>query len=357
MRRIVLSIVVAGMLLAAAGCGEAGYYLQSVRGHLAVMSARQPIEELLADKQTPAQLRSRLETVQTIRRFAVDDLALPDNDSFTTYADIGREAVVWSVVAAPDDSLSPLVWCFPFAGCVPYRGYFAKQDAESYAVKLRAEGYDVLIGEVPAYSTLGWFSDPVLNTFIDYPDWLLAEVIVHELAHQVVYVEDDADFNEAFAQAVMEEGGRRWLAGFGSEESKVQAQLYRERQKAFAALIAATRSALLDCYGCETSHAKKLACKQETLDGMQQEYSELRKDWGGYSGYDFWFERDFNNARFVSVATYTRLVPAFSRLLRQHDNDMTAFYAAVRDLAALPYAERHVALDALVTDGDKKMSR
>jgi len=351
MRQILHLIVAFGLLLVLAGCSEAGYYLQSLRGHLAVMSARQSIEDLLDDAQTPASLRARLETVQTIRRFAVDELALPDNDSFSTYADIGREAVVWSVVAAPDDSLEPVTWCFPFAGCVPYRGYFARQDADDYAGNLRSEGYDVLVGEVPAYSTLGWFSDPVLNTFIDYPDWLLAEVIVHELAHQVVYTKDDADFNEAFAQAVMEEGGRRWLAYFGSAEEREQAQQYRERQKDFAALIAASRSALLVCYGSDASHADKLNCKQKTLSGMRRDYDGLRTAWGGYSGYDFWFEHDFNNARFVSAATYTRLVPAFARLLKQHEGNMDAFYAAVRKLAALPYAERHAALDDLIHDG------
>lgn len=350
MKRLRHTIAVASLLFATVGCSDAGYYLQSVRGHLAVMSARQPIAEVLEDGKIPPQLRVRLEKVQAMRRFAVEEMQLPDNDSFSTYADIGREAVVWSVVAAPVDSLTPVVWCFPFAGCVPYRGYFSRQEAVRFADGMRNEGYDVLVGEVPAYSTLGWFSDPVLNTFIDYPDWLLAEVLFHELAHQVVYVEDDADFNEAFAQTVMEEGGRRWLQAHGSDQARAQAELMRARQQAFSALVADTRAALLDCYGCETTRAEKLNCKQKTLAGMLQAYGQLREAWGGYSGYDAWFEHDFNNARFVSLATYTRWIPAFNRLLQEHDGDLARFYQAVDGLAGLPAAERRQRLEQLMAE-------
>jgi len=352
MRRIVSLLVASGLLVAISGCGETGYYLQSIRGHLAVMAERRPIDKVLADTDTPPELRTRLETVLDIRDFAVNEMLLPDNDSFSTYADIGREAVVWSVVAAPDDSLTPLVWCFPFAGCVPYRGYFRLQDANAFADRLRADGYDVLVGEVPAYSTLGWFSDPVLNTFVNLPDWALTEVMVHELAHQVVYVRDDADFNEAFAQTVMEEGGRRWLAMHGSDAEREQARQMRERQADFTALVADTRAALLDCYGCESDRTAKLACKQATLAAMRRDYGLLRGRWGGYTGYDSWFERDFNNARFVSAATYYRLMPAFARLLRDNDGDLSRFYAAVHALAARPFAARQEALEILLAGGE-----
>jgi len=349
MKRIVRLLVIGGLLLAAAGCGEPGYYVQSISGHLAVMSQRRPISKLLADPQTAPDLRQRLETVLEIRRFSTVDLSLPDNDSFSTYADIGRDAVVWSVIAAPVDSLTPVTWCFPFAGCVPYRGYFHQDAADVYANRLRGDGFDVHVAEVPAYSTLGWFSDPVLSTFVNQPDWALAEVIIHELAHQVVYVKDDADFNEAFAQTVMEEGGRRWLATHGNDEQRIQADGVRSRQERFLQLVRRTRAALLNCYGCETTRSAKLACKGLALDALRQNYAELKREWGGYAGYDGWLEHDLNNARFVSEATYYRLLPAFSVLLQQHNGDMKQFFLAVQALSERPASDREAFLAGLLT--------
>ncbi len=349
MKQILRLFVAVGLLLGTSGCGEPGYYLQSIRGHLDVMAQRRSIPKVLADPQTAPALRQRLETVQDIRRFSTAELFLPDNDSFSTYADVGRDAVVWSVIAAPEDSLSPLTWCFPFAGCVPYRGYFHADAAEAYARRLRDDGYDVHVADVPAYSTLGWFSDPVLNTFINLPDWALAEVIVHELAHQVVYIKDDADFNEAFAQTVMLEGGRRWLATHGDEDQRTWAATVRNRQDAFLALVRRTRVALSECYGCETTREAKLACKVSTFADMHRTYAGLKTEWGGYSGYDDWMNQDLNNARFVSESTYYRLLPAFTVLLQQKNGDMKQFYLAVQALADCPAEERDVLLAELLS--------
>ena len=327
-----------------AGCTTAEYYSQAVAGHLEIMRLAKPITERIADPGTSPALRARLERVQAIRDFASRELGLPDNGSYRSYAEIGRPYAIWNLFVAPELSVSARESCFPVAGCVSYRGYYARGDAERYGAGARARGDDVYIGGVPAYSTLGWFDDPVLSTFIRYPDGELARLLFHELAHQVVYVKDDTVFNESFAVAVEREGVRRWLAKHGTAADRSAYDTLQSRKQAFVALVLRYRDRLAALYREPLADADKRAAKARLIAEMDAEYRALKADWGGFAGYDRFFAQKVGNAHFASIAAYTELVPAFESLLAREGDDLPRFYTAVKALAALPKAERDAAL-------------
>ena len=326
--------------LALAGCSTTEYYAQAVMGQLEIMRLAQPIPGLIANPATPPALRARLERVQAMRDFASRELGLPDNGSYRSYADIGRPYVVWNVFVAPEFSVMARQSCFLFAGCVSYRGYFAEADAVHYAAAARAGGDDVYIGGVPAYSTLGWFNDPVLSTFIRYPDGELARLLFHELAHQELYVKDDSVFNESFAVTVEREGVRRWLAKNGTPADRREYETLQTYKREFVALVLRYRDRLAALYREPLPDVEKRTAKARIIDEMEADYSTLKTHWGGFAGFDRFFAQDVGNAHFASVATYTALVPAFEALLAQEGGDLPRFYAAVKGLAALPKAER-----------------
>lgn len=339
------------LLLAAwplAGCGTVGYYGQAVAGHFSLMSARVPIEEVIADPATPAAVRERLQVALAAREFAVTELGLPDNGSYTRYVALERSAVVYNVFAAPEFSLQAKTWCFPVAGCVVYRGYFSQQRAAHQAARYAAQGYDTWVGGAAAYSTLGRFEDPLLSTMLYRDDARLAGLLFHELAHQAVYVKDDSAFNEAFATAVEEEGVRRWLDAAGREEEFAAWRQLRERTQAFEGLLAATRARLQDVYSSDRPEADMRAAKAAAFAQLEREYAALKASWDGWEGYDRWFEAPLNNARLIPSATYRGLVPAFRILLHQSAGDLPAFYAACRALAELPRAERDFEMQRLL---------
>ncbi|MBV8665611.1 MAG: aminopeptidase [Burkholderiaceae bacterium] len=341
------ALLVTGAALLLGGCAQIGYYAQAVHGEMSVLHAARPIDDVMNDPGADASLKARLGKVKEIRAFAVAELDLPDNRSYSTYADLKRPYVLWNVVATPELSLTPIHWCFPVAGCVSYRGYYHEQAAQEFAAQLRAEGDDVLVGGVPAYSTLGWFNDPVLSTFIDYSDAELARMLFHELAHQLIYVKNDSQFNESFATTVEEEGLERWLAAHGEAGQREAYALRRERRQGFLNLLLSNRKKLEMSYASEASDDDKRARKAEVFREMRDEYQVLKAGWNGYSGYDTWFVEPLSNARFASVATYHDLVPAFKALLAQQGS-FPAFYDAVRRLAALGKAERHRRLALLM---------
>lgn len=342
MRRALLLV----LLLALGGCANVGYYLQSVQGQLEILRRERPIAEMIAEPQTSDALRERLRAALDIRSYASRELALPDNDSYRRYADLGRPFVVYTVFATPEFSLDPLEWCFAFAGCVKYRGYFSKEDADRFAAELGVQGHDVFIGGVPAYSTLGWFADPVLNTFVNYPRPELARLIFHELAHQIVYVRDDSVFNESFAVAVEREGLRRWLAQHGTDGDRRVAETVQQRRGEFLRLVQDYRARLAELYASSLDVEAKRARKAALYAELNAGYEALRSTWGVLGGADRWFGQQPNNGLLASVSIYTRLVPAFEALLRQAQ-DMPAFYREVQRLAALPPGERTAQLDAL----------
>lgn len=321
------------------GCSHLGYYAQAAQGQYALWSDARPLDDWLGDPATDAALKARLATARKIRRFAVTELGLPDNGSYKNYAALQRPYVLWNVVATPELSLAPLEWCFPIAGCVNYRGYYSRDAAQAYADQLRAEHYDVQVGGVPAYSTLGWFDDPLLSTFIHYNDAELARLIFHELAHQVVYVAGDSRFNESFAMAVEEAGVRRWLEQYGDEAMRRNYAQQLARRQDFLALLLGHRRALQAVYASDMPDPAKRAEKARIFADLQAGYQALRLRWGGYGGYDRWFSSPLSNAHLASVATYNDFLPAFKQLLEEKKN-FRAFYAAVQKLAQLDKPER-----------------
>jgi predicted aminopeptidase len=347
-RAVVLTGAVAAVAIAA-GCSTLSYYGQAINGHFEVMRRAEPIPARIADPATPPELRVKLERVVAIREFASRELALPDNGSYRAYADIGRPYVLWNVFAAPEFSVEPQQSCFPVAGCVAYRGYYQQAAADAYGAGQSKDGYDVHVYGVPAYSTLGWFDDPVLNTFVRYPDAELARLVFHELAHQVVYVKGDTVFNESFAVTVEEEGVRRWLERNGTPAERDAYAAARQRRADFVRLALLYREKLDAFYRETLPDEAKREGKRQRLAEMEADYRALKeRSWGGFAGYDRWFEGGVNNAKLASVATYEELVPAFRALLARENGDLPRFYAAVKALGKLDKPERDRSLAALM---------
>ncbi len=322
------------------GCAQLGYFMQAAQGQFSLMSDAKPIDDWLADPDVADKLKVKLTKVKEIRRFAARELSLPDNGTFTSYADLKRPYVLWNVVATPSLSMKPKQWCFPIAGCVNYRGYYSKEEAQAYAAELRSQDYDVQVSGVPAYSTLGWFSDPVLSTFVQYPEAELARLMFHELAHQVVYAPGDSRFNESFAVAVEEAGVERWMSAHGDDKMRATYQEHAGRKQDFLALLLKSRKALEANYAGNAGDADKVKRKAEIFQALQDEYQSLKAGWGGYAGYDRWFSEPLSNAHLVLVATYHDYVPGFRALLGQQRN-LNGFYDTVRALSALEPALRH----------------
>jgi predicted aminopeptidase len=332
------------------GCSSLGYIAQSVSGHVHLLQAARPVDAWLHDDTTPAALRERLALSQRIRDYAISELKLPDNGSYRRYADLHRAAAVWNVVAAPELSLTLKTWCLPVVGCIGYRGYYGRADADAEAAALRGDGYEVSVYGVPAYSTLGWMNwaggDPLLSTFIRYPEGELARLIFHELAHQVAYASGDTEFNESFATAVEHLGIAHWLADRASPEARADYERFDARRRDFQALTRRFRKRLETLYASGDSDAVKRERKAQIMSELHAEYAALKAErWNGYGGYDAWFERA-NNAALGVLAAYTGLVPQFERLFEHDGRDFERFYADVKRLARLPKDERRATLAA-----------
>ncbi len=342
--RLCVSGVAAILLLT--GCGI-GYYWQAATGHMALMREAEPVEAVIADPQASLELREKLVGATQAVTFAHDQLLLPDNGSYASYADLGRRYAVWNVIAAPPLSLEPRSWCFPIAGCVSYRGYFTPEGASAFAEELRAAGDDVFVGGVTAYSTLGRFADPLLNTVMQMPDYRLAGVIFHELAHQQLYVRDDTQFNEGFASFIEAEGVRRWLLYRGDEQAWCRYRLEQRREEQVLEMLGKFRLALGEVYTRNDPDDTKLAEKSALLATIGGAYDQLKRSWPGPPDFDHWFAAPFNNARFAMLATYDHDVPAFAALLAQSGGDLEMFYQQAAELAADPASVRRGRLDTL----------
>ena len=370
--RLTRNLLVIPLLLCLSSCADLGYYWQSVEGHVSLIKAARPIDDWLVDAETPEKLKTKLALTKKIRAFAAEELRLPDNPSYKRYADLKRKAVVWNVVAAPALSLKLKTWCFPVAGCVGYRGYFSEAEAKLEAEELKKQDFDVSVYGVPAYSTLGWSNwaggDPLLSTFISYPEGELARIVFHELAHQVVYVSDDTSFNESFATAVERLGGARWLAKYGSDATKAEYDVYDGRRKQFKALTKAARLQLAEIYdenkplagdNIASTAIKNIAkndikiaekdafeAKNKIIESFKAQYELLKTGWHGYVGYDNWVKQA-NNAAFGALAAYDDGVPQFEALFEQQGGDWDKFYAAVQTLAAMPKEARQLVLKSI----------
>jgi predicted aminopeptidase len=327
------------------GCAGVSYYGQLASGQLQLLRAREPISTVIADPGRDPLLRAHLTQSQKARTFASQQLQLPDNQSYRLYADIGRPFVVWNVFATPEFSLTPQNHCFPIAGCVAYRGYYSQSAARGEAALLRLQGMDVSIGGVEAYSTLGWFNDPIISSMMAWGDERLATLIFHELAHQRVYVKDDTEFNESFATFVEQEGTRQWRAFRGlPPDSGAQVQ----QRDQFIQLVLDTRTRLERLYTLPLPANQMRQRKADEFERLRAEYRQLRdSQWAGDKRYDAWINAPMNNARLLPFGLYDQWVPAFAALFRQVGRDWVKFYAAVEQLGALPVAERKAALKAL----------
>ena len=330
------------------GCSTVGYYYQSIHGHFSLLGASRPIDKVLQDKTIDVEIKKKLELVREARKFASAELGLPKNDSYLSYAALDREAAVWSVVATPEFSVEPKQWCFPVVGCASYRGYFKKEQAQSYASSLDEDGLDIAVLPSPAYSTLGWFDDPLPSTVINWPEPLLVGLIVHELAHQQLYVAGDSSFNEAFAMTVEQVGVESW---FKSRKDRAGLKLWKQRKQkreSFIALLLDARTRLQQLYASPFPGTEMRVRKKDEFDRLNREYLHLKKSWQGYAGFDHWFDGELNNARLASVATYDRFVPAFLRLLQESDNDLKHFYHVCKELGALSPDKRTARLEELL---------
>jgi len=356
LRFSILSCFLLALTLFLTGCQSCRYYAQAVHGQCQMWSRQHSIESLVKDADTPEPLRQRLRLVLDIRAFAEKELHLPADGHYLRYADLGRRFAVWNVYAAPEFSLTAKSWWYPIVGRLEYRGYFSEPEARRYASKLEKRGFDVYVGGVTAYSTLGWFHDPVLNTFILDDDADLAELLFHELAHQRLFVSGDTDFNEAFATAVAQEGLRRWMEARRDPSAMKNYQAGYRRTEQFVRLVSGARDRLKAIYEngepvpperLPESDARKRGAKQLVLEDLRQGYAELKAEWGGLKDYDEWFKQRLNNAQLNTVDTYYHLVPAFRQLLGEHGGNLDSFYQAAATLGKLKDGERQSRLTHL----------
>jgi predicted aminopeptidase len=357
-----LLVVAVGAL---SGCRTMQFCGQAIKGQCQLVLNERSIDKLRNDPQTPQRLKERLELLEGLRAFAAQELKLPVDKHYRKYVDVHRPFVVWNVEAAPEFSLEARTWWYPFVGSLEYRGYFSHDGATNYAGYLARKGYDVSVGGVTAYSTLGWFKDPVLNTFLFDPEPELAETFFHELGHQRLFAHGDTDFNEAFATSVGEEGARRWLKANGKAAELEHYEAHLRRNDQYVHLVMITRERLAALYGDTRSGGGRLKAapknqqlpaaelrreKQQVLDDMKAEYAGLKADWGGNDEFDGWFVHQVNNAGLNSVAAYYDLVPGFERLLAQNAGDLEKYYAAAKVISKKPKKERHEALRTLAAE-------
>ncbi len=348
--KIFIAVTQLGWLSA---CANLSYYAQAVDGHFNVIHRAQPISTVIANPDIDPKLKDSLTMVMQLREFASQELKLPDNLSYTRYADLERPFVVWNVFASPELSLKLKEWCFVQIGCVNYRGFFSQAKAECYAEELRQKGYDVHVGGIRAYSTLGWFSDPVLNTFIGYSEANLARLIFHELAHQIVYVSGDTAFNESFATAVEHEGVRRWFERNGTAFEQTALSAQQERETIFTSLIFKHRKRLQELFHSNISDSEKRVSKVRIFNELRNEFLHLKAEKSEFGSYDRWFGQTLNNALLATVSIYTQLLPAFQGILKQHDQDMQRFFDAVIKISKLPKHERNSVLQQAAEDNQQ----
>ena len=334
--------------LALCACQSAKYYSQAINGQSHILLDRQPISEIMTDPETPVPLLNRLMFILKVREFAKNELQLPVNKHYLTYVDLKRPFVVWNVFSTPEFSLAPKTWCYPIVGCTAYRGYFSEENAHQYADALKNQGYDVYVGGVTAYSTLGWFDDPVLSTFIRLSEARIAALIFHELAHQILYVADDTAFNESFATAVEQEGLRKW------QNASRDSQLYSDylydysRRRLFIRLIMKYRRKLEFLYQTDLAPSDKREKKASIFAELRNEYERIKARQIDLAVYDGWMNEPLNNARIISVAMYHDFVPAFQKMIAAQAGNLNRFYLACKNLAQKKKEERHQILNTYV---------
>ena len=322
------------------GC-DLPYYWQATHGQLSLLQQRQSIEQILSQQSEPESVLHQLDYSQQVRKFAVQQLGLENNNSYQDYVDLKRPYVVWNVFATPALSLNNHTWCYPIAGCTAYRGYFSEQQAQEYAATLDAQGLDTYVSGAVAYSTLGWFDDPILNTFLEYDNLTLAALLFHELAHQTLFVKNDTLFNESYASALETLLLQRWAESHYPITAWQQYQRAQKRHQQFLDLVLENKAQRQALFESDRSKQEKHSEKSRLIQQLQKRYQQFKQHWNHYSGYDDWFDTDLNNAQLSSVSAYSELTPYFLSLFRQTHEDIPSFIEACRQLAWLPLPERH----------------
>ena len=307
-------------------CSTASYFAQGARGHMALMSQGRPITEVLQDKSLSAKRKEQIKQVQSIRKFAHEKLKLPKNNSYTSYVELKREAISWNLIATPQFSTSPIKTCLPLAGCFSYLIYFSKERAQYEANKHKRLGHDTHIIASPAYSTGGWFDDPIVSTMFKGGTSSIAQVVFHELAHQKLYRKNNSAFNEAFASTIGEQGTRLWLKEQHPEKLKIYTRLLRKKWQ-FYNLLIATRQKLKAFYKLKKTDAAMAKGKQQIFTNLKAEYQQLKQSWGGDKRFDNWFNKHpLNNAKLAVIGVYYQKVPDFTRQLKAFNYDFEKFY-------------------------------
>ncbi|MFT5030311.1 MAG: putative aminopeptidase [Candidatus Binatia bacterium] len=338
------------------GCKTAGYYRQAARGHFRILADRQSIDETIEASVVEPDVSRKLSLILELRKFAEKELGLKPGKHYLDYVELDRRFVVWNVSASPEFSMDSIGWWYPFLGTLTYRGYFDESRARAFGARQKQDGYDVFVGGVEAYSTLGWFNDPVLSSFIGRRDDALAELIFHELAHQKIFVRGDTDFNEAYATAVAQEGLRRWLIARGEPDAIERRRVAFERETQFVSLVITARDRLEALYDSideeemdEAAEEQARARKSAIVEQLRADYRTVRDgQWGGYDGYDRWIALPINNAQLNTIDTYYRRVPAFREMLRGAHGDLEAFYRDVKRLKRMKKKERTAELERLL---------
>lgn len=334
------------LVLLLSACADLGYYWHTAKGHLAIMNKRVAIEDLLIDPETDAGLKQRLLLVTDIRLFAIDRLALPESGSYTDYAQLERPYALQNLFAAPEFSTRLLTWCYPIAGCTSYRGFYEQQRLDDFIKPLKVDNNDIHIGRVPAYSTLGWFDDPVLSSFIDWPDHRLAGLLFHELTHQRIYIDDDTRFNESLASAVQEVGIRLWLKDLGQQSQIDRYNRSLAYRRDVVLLIEAIRNQLTDLYEKEATDEFKRAQKQKIFQSARQSYEDISATHDYRDGFAKWFVGELNNAKLGSVSTYNALIPAFVSMIDEFNDDFEQFFVYIENIGGLDKEKRGQCLEA-----------
>lgn len=343
-RKWIFSSLLILVLAVVAGCQSIGYYKQAISGQMQMMSNQQPLHRLIDDSKTAPALKEKFRLVLALRKFAEEKLSLSPGGRYLSYVDLHRSNAVWNVYATPELSLKPKSWWFPIVGSVTYRGYFSESAARAYEKKIQGQGFDVYVVGIDAYSTLGWFNDPVLNTFIDDSERRLAALIFHELTHQRLFISGDTDFNEAFATAVAEEGLRRWLLEKNDLAALEKYTVELKRKKQFVDLVQETRRQLQTVYAKSPGASENPAAreqKENILNQLRVDYAKLKQEWNGYSGYDDWFAGPLNNAQLNTVATYYDLVPVFHQIIEDEGGDLKRFFSEAKKFGQMSKEKRH----------------
>ena len=332
-------------ILGCASCSTIAYYHQSISGHFSLISKREPIADIVNDSAQDEKLIEQLMLAQQLRSFASSRLKLPDNNSYRSYVQLDKPYVTWNVFAAAEFSIALQQWCFLVIGCVQYRGYFDENDAQGYAARLADQGLDVFVAGVPAYSTLGWFDDPLLSTMLDRGEIVTAAYIFHELAHQQFYVKGDSAFNEAFATVVEEIGVRRWLQQQQRIDELNKYEDWLQQKTVFSNFIKTARQELEQLYAQDLTPEAMRIEKMNKITEFRGNFKNLNKQNFQLSRYTKWVSGPLNNAQFGAIALYRELVPAFKRIFELCSSDFERFYKRAEEIAKFPEIQRQATLN------------